>query len=159
MVPTPRKKKAMVIKEKQVKAGRKREPCNHASYSEGLYYAPEIMATWCHKGYYLFGIGCDGCGSKFVERVVPPVGQGSTEKDKTPQIPSTNNPVYCCINIRGRDGSFEETGACSHAVCFGCWNKGIIAMDDAPRSRRARKIGWASKEIHYIIYNTWLLFN
>ena len=128
------KKTAVVEKPKQKK------PCDHSSYNLGLSYHadPEVNPGWCAPGKFLWGVECAGCGSPFVQKA-PPARDGDGKEPGDPQVPSTTNAVYCCNNLRNRNGTSEE--GCSHANCKRCWDAGLLkaSRSDGPRaSRRSR---------------------
>jgi hypothetical protein len=138
----PRKVVKNKKKEEVSEIPKKKKPCDHSCYDLGLSYNadPEVNPGWCAPGKFLFGVKCAGCASPFVQKA-PPAGEGSGKEPGDPQVPSTTNAVYCCNNIRNRNGTSEE--GCSHAMCTPCWNEAILKAsksDDGSRasSRRGR---------------------
>jgi hypothetical protein len=131
-----RKKDSVIVMEK----AKTKKQCDHSSYDLGLSYNPdaEVNPGWCVPGKFLFGVECAGCGSPFVQKA-PPTAEGCAKKPGDPQVPSTTNAVYCCINLRNRNGTSEE--GCSHALCRRCWDGAVLkaSKSDGPRaSRRGR---------------------
>jgi hypothetical protein len=131
-----RKKDSVMVVEKP----KTKKPCDHSSYDLGLSYNadPEVNPGWCAPGKFLCGVECAGCGSPFVQKASP-AGEGSGKKPGDPQVPSTTNAVYCCNNLRNRNGTSEE--GCSHANCKRCWEEAVLkaSKSDGPRaSRRGR---------------------
>jgi hypothetical protein len=131
----PKKKKAPAAK-REVKKTTTRKQCEHEMYLDEITYKPESVSSFCRDGYYLAGLKCGqpGCGVAFMARS----GGDSEKSDRKCVVPSSNAPVYCCINIKGRDTRYDEQDACSHAVCNGCWKVGVLGNvnNKAPRGRR-----------------------
>ena len=107
------------------------------SYDLGLSYHadPEVNPGWCAAGKFLFCVECAGCGSTFVQKA-PPAQEGGGKERGDPQVPSTNNAVYCCNNLCNQNGSSDE--GCSHAYCKCCWDAGLLeaAKSGVRASRR-----------------------
>jgi hypothetical protein len=121
--------------EKRTPPGKtKRAPCNHGMHQDQITCRGEQNAACCGPGYYLHGLKCAGleCRAAFLAR------NADQQDGKKGVVPTAAAPIYCCINIVGRDGSPCEKGLqCKHAVCFVCWNNGVLATaGDAPRSSR-----------------------
>jgi hypothetical protein len=121
-------------KERTPKEKTKRAPCNHGIHQDQMTCGGEQNAACCGKGSHLHRLKCadDKCGAAFLAR-------GADEQDrKKGVVPTAAAPVCCCINKKGRDGSPCKKGLqCKHAVCFDCWEKGILATaGDAPRNGR-----------------------
>jgi len=120
------------------KAKMKKE-CDHSSFELGLSYHadPEVNPGWCAAGKFLFGVECAGCGSPFVQKMPEDRG-GEDKKRGAPQVPSTTNAVYCCNNLRNRNGTCGE--GCDHAYCRRCWDEGLLeaSKSGVRASRRAR---------------------
>ena len=102
---------------------RVKRQCKHSSFELGLSYHadPEVNPGWCMTGKFLFGIECAGCKSPFVQKALPP-GDGKTRGE--PQVPAASNGVYCCNNLRFRNGSSPD--GCDHAYCKQCWDEGLL---------------------------------
>jgi hypothetical protein len=101
----------------------KKTKCNHRDYSDRITYIEERNAACCSETYYLHGLKCgDGCGSTFVSRA------SEQKEGVTGIVPTVSAPIYCCVNIRGKDASASDEAMCSHAVCFGCWTKGVFNL-------------------------------
>jgi hypothetical protein len=132
----PKKKKGRLPALTKMDAA-ERPRCNHGDYSDQVTYIAERNAAYCTETYYLHRVKCgNGCGSSFVSRA-----SEQTEGVKG-VVPTGSAPVYCCINIRGKDASARDDAMCGHAICFGCWTKGVLAPSDdgAPRRRRSGNI-------------------
>jgi hypothetical protein len=129
-----RKKKASPTRQKRMAVVSKKTTCNHGDYSDRITYIEERNAAYCSETYYLHGLKCgDGCGSTFVSRA------SEQKEGMTGIVPTGSAPIYCCVNIRGKDASTSDEAMCSHAVCFGCWTKGVLntSGDNAARRRRS----------------------
>jgi hypothetical protein len=117
---------------------KKRRACDHSSYDLGLSYHadPEVNPGWCAPGKFLCGVVCAGCGSPFVQKA-PPALDGGSKQRGDPQVPSTNNAVYCCNNLQNRTRTSDE--GCSHAYCKRCWDQGLLeaSKSGVRASRRA----------------------
>jgi hypothetical protein len=118
---------------------KKKEACNHSSFSLGLSYHadPEVNPGWCVPGKFLFGVECAGFGSPFVQKAPPAVDGGGKQQRGDPQVPSATNGVYCCNNLRNRNGGSDD--GCSHAYCRHCWDEGLLeaSKSGVRASRRA----------------------
>jgi hypothetical protein len=129
------KKKTM-----EVEKPKKKIQCDHSSYDLGVSYHadPEVNPGWCAEGKFLFGVECAGCGSPFVQKA-PQACAWAEKEPGDPQVPSTTNAVYCCNNLRNRNGSSGE--GCSHAYCKRCWDTGVLnaAESGGPRASRRKR--------------------
>ncbi len=114
------------------------DPCDHKTYEEAITYIPERNPGYCNEGCYLFGINCAECFKRFVPDRREEKKFGSEKSFR----PTTDCPIYCCVNKKGMDQSNEmpESAKCSHALCATCFRKGITraSLMGAPRSKRKR---------------------
>ena len=126
--PVYKERQAKVVRIKQVVVPdllpRLKKACKHSSFELGLSYHadPEVNPGWCMPGKFLFGVECAGCKSPFVTKALPP-GDGKTRGK--PQVPAASNAVYCCNNLRFRNGSSPD--GCDHAYCKQCWDEGLLS--------------------------------
>jgi hypothetical protein len=69
------------------------------------------------EGNYLHGVECGLCAKGFVT-------DGSSGTDSSSGFrPSSENPIYCCVDFKGRNGGVEK---CRHAIsCASCWRECI----------------------------------
>jgi hypothetical protein len=124
-----RPKKRGRLEERTPKLKTKRAPCNHGIYQEQMTCRGEQNAAYCLQGLKCAG---HGCRAAFLARAA------DQQDGKKGVVPTAAAPICCCINIEGRDGSPCKKGLqCKHAVCFVCWEKGILATaGDAPGNSR-----------------------
>jgi hypothetical protein len=124
--PSPPQQKRMAVVSKQTK-------CNHGDCSDRITHIEEMNAAHCSETCCLHGLKCgDGCGSAFASRA-------SEQKEGVKGIvPTGSAPTCCCVNTRGKDASASDEAICSHAVCFGCWTKGVLNPSGDNAARRGR---------------------
>jgi hypothetical protein len=122
----------------KIMAAKPGRPCNHGEYSDQVTYRDEPTAAYCAENYYLHGLECgNNCGAVFVP------GKAVTVKETMRAVmPSSNAPVYCCVNIvrTSVEATTSGGGTCRHVVCNGCWKKGILSQSvGATRGRRSSR--------------------
>jgi hypothetical protein len=105
-------------------------PCRHNTYEEELTYSQEQNGAYCKKGFYLCGLKCGGCGVNFV----------ASGKEDGQCRPGGSNPVYCCVNMKGRSSTRnKENDTCQHVICNTCWKKGVTEGSNAEEGRKRRR--------------------
>lgn len=134
------KRKTTKRKTVEVEKPKKKIQCDHSTYDLGVSYHanPEVNPGWCAEGKFLFGVECAGCGSPFVQKA-PQASAWADKEPGYPQVPSTTNAVYCCNNLRNRNGSSGD--GCSHAYCKRCWDAGVLkaGKSGGPRASRRKR--------------------
>jgi hypothetical protein len=99
----------------------KTSPCRHGDYQGS--YIKEDHPGHCKPGGYLHDVGCAGvdCKKTFASdlKEVKRLGKNNASR------PTSDKPVYCCVNIAGRTGVYREE-VCKQALCNECWSQAII---------------------------------
>ena len=122
--PSKKKQKEQIVEPRETgeqKEGEvtKMQVCLHNVYKDDITYKSENNASFCSPGNYLYGIACAHCKVSFI-----------AESKKGSYRPTTNKPVYCCVNYEGQKNK-KKSGVelCRHAICHPCWAKGVVAAE------------------------------
>jgi hypothetical protein len=114
-------------------------PCRHGSYEEEVTYKAEKNSGYILEGYYLFKLKCGECSRLFVpdrreeQRIGP---------EKCFRMTS-DAPIYCCVNIAGRDSSRGLVAGhtpCEFALCAKCFRDGINKEDNTAGRQRSKRV-------------------
>ena len=113
----------------------KKITCDHELYEVDITYKPEQLASYCNEGFYLAGLKCGQCTRCFVpnRKAEKELGEHKCVK------PTSDCPVYCCVNMMGSGSLKTVEGNCRHAICSDCWRKGVLAADTGSGKKRPKR--------------------
>jgi hypothetical protein len=112
----------------------KTSPCRHGDF-QGC-YIKEDHPGHCKTGGYLHDLECGGVGCK--KTFAPDLKEVKRLGKNNASRPTSDKPVYCCVNIAGRTGVYREE-VCKHALCNECWSQAMLADDEGKSAAAGTK--------------------
>jgi hypothetical protein len=109
-------------------------PCRHGDYQGS--YIKEDHPGHCKTGGYLHKIECAGVDCK--KTFAPDLKEVKRLGINNASRPTSDKPVYCCVNIAGRTGVYREE-VCKHALCNECWSRAMLADDEGKTAAAGTK--------------------
>jgi hypothetical protein len=107
-------------------------PCQHGNFQ--VSFKMEDHPGFCAPGQYLHSLKCGGvgCDRTFAANLkeVRQLGQDNASR------PTSDKPVYCCVNISGRSGAYRKN-ECRHALCNPCWTKAVLGEGTQAADKRS----------------------